>query len=135
MVDQHGQVLSVRDLDIDLGRRAVLRGHVVVERAQFDSRGDGLADAIGFRVDLVRYLHGIAVWLPIDVKQNRRLSVRVDHSVNRFHAGGDLGNVTDTHRDTGRSCLDDDGRDLLRRVHLSVHQSEHELMVALEKPR
>ncbi len=91
------------------------------------------AEALDFRVYLLRHLHGVAFRLPIDAQQHRRLPVRGNNRIKRTNRRLHFRNVTHPHRHAGSGCLDDGRGNLLRIAHLSVDQPKVELMVAFEK--
>ena len=97
--------------------------------------GQRFADALYFRVHLVRYLHGVALRLAIDAQENRGLSVRGNHRVKRTNRPLYCRNIADAHRHAGGGCLDDRRANLLWIAHLSADQPEVELVVAFEKAR
>ena len=68
---------------------------LIVEGLNLDSGRQRLAETLDFVVNFLRHLHGIAVGLPVDVQQDRRLSVRGDNRVDRLHARSDAGNISD----------------------------------------
>ena len=79
-------------------------------------------------------LKRVAVRLAVDVQKNSRFPVGADNGVDRLHRGCDGGDVPDAYRDSGRRGFDDDLRDLFRTFHLTINQSEEELVIALEQP-
>ena len=59
---------------------------LVIKRHNLDAGRQGLPDALDLGVNFVRNLHCVAVGLPVDVQQNRRLAVGGDDRVDGLHA-------------------------------------------------
>ena len=80
-------------------------------------------------------LDGIAVGLPVNVDQQRWLSVRRNHRVDGLHAGRHRGNVSNTDRNSRLCRFDHNVGNLLRSTHLSADQSENELVIFFQQAR
>ena len=77
-------------------------------------------------------LDGVAVRLPVDAEQHRRLAVGADHRVDRRHRGRHFADVADVHRRVV-GTLDDDAAEVVEAVHLSTDEAEEQLVVASEQ--
>ena len=86
-------------------------------------------------MNFARHLYRVAVWLPVDIQQDCRLSVCRNHRVQGLDVGSYFPNIPNPHRNTGGSVLDNSIRDFHRRSHLSVDQTKVELMVLLQQSR
>ena len=106
---------------------------LIVERLEMNSRRQRLPNALDLGVHFIGHGDGVAVGLPVDAQQHRRLSVRGDDGVHRLHARRDRRHVGNLHRNTRLRVLDDDLPELFGIVYLCVHQSEVQLMVLLQQ--
>ncbi len=78
-------------------------------------------------------LNGIAIGLPVDVDEQRRLSIRRDDRVDRLDGGRDGSDIADVHRDSRLSRLDHYTANLFRSAHLPVDEAENKLMIFFQQ--
>src|ERR1700686_2406553 len=99
-------------------------GGLIVKGVDAYSRRERRQQIADLLVDFVRYIHRIALWLPVHIEQHRRFTIRGDNRINRRFGGRDRGDVADTDWYSRSGSLYYDPANFFRAMHLSADEPE-----------
>jgi len=74
-------------------------------------------------VDGIRYVHRVALRLPVDVEQNCRFTIGGHDRIDGLDRGQHGGDIADLDGSAARRGLDHDVRDLVRRAGLAADEA------------
>ena len=106
---------------------------LVVERLNLHTGRKARTDRLHLVVNFIGDFDRVAVRLPADAQQHRWFAIRAHNRVHRRDCGPDCAHITDAHRNVVGG-FDDDGPDLFRTAHLSIHETEKQLVIPAHQP-
>ena len=96
---------------------------MIVKRLYLDAGRQARPNRTHLIVNEVRDLHSIAVRLPIDAEQDRRLSLSGNHRINRRDSGSNRSHIANPDRHVV-GILDHHGANFFSIVDLAIHETE-----------